>query len=110
MKIAKLTNVTAVEAAGLIVHLGGKELAYRDVPLLNESQIESLIVELGVNKTDALMFDTGAVFDRSAYELARDAVDAVVKAYPDRFKVIIFNTPDYGRRKETTADTLKTEV
>ena len=44
-------------------------------------------------------------------EEACGAVDAIVKAYPDRFKVVIFNTPGYGKRKEaTTADAPKTEV
>lgn len=97
MKTAKLTAVGTLEAAELIRRLGGSELAYRDAPLLDRSQIDDLISEARENKTNCIMFDAGAIFDRAAYELARDAVDALVKEFPGRFQVVIYNTPGYDR-------------
>lgn len=110
MKIAKLTNVTTVEAAGIVVHLGGRVLFHHDGPLLNLMHVMDVCNHFEASEADSIFFDTGAIFDRAAYGLARDAVDAIVEKHPDRLKVVIFNAPDYGRRKEATADAPKAEV
>lgn len=88
MKTAKLTNVTSGEVASIILILGGQRVLYRDAPLLNESQITEVVDEYKAGKCDTVFFDTGAIFDVPAYDLATQVVAALPKP-----KVVIYNKP-----------------
>ena len=99
MKKGKLVNVTTDEAGNIAVILGAKKTLYRNAPLLDISQIEEVADEYVRNDCDSLIFDTGAIFDKTAYGLAQDAVDKilertryVVGRHP---VVVIFNAPNY---------------
>lgn len=94
MKTAKLKGVTTVEAAGLIAHLGGQVMCYRDAPLLSETQIPEVVEEFKAGKCDSIMFDQGAVFDVVAYELATKCTVALKVAFADKLKVVTYNVPD----------------
>lgn len=95
MKTLKLRNITPIEASGLMVFLGGRVLLYRDAPLLNPSQIDDVITEIREKKPDCIIFDYGALFDRTAYEIARDCVDRIKKELPGQINIVIFNIPSY---------------
>lgn len=97
MKTLKLRNITPIEASALMVFLGGKVLLYRDAPLLNPSQIDEVILEIqnAEVKPDCIIFDYGAIFDRTAYEIARDCADRIKKELPGQIEIIIFNIPTY---------------
>lgn len=94
MKTGKLKGVTTVEAAGIIVHLGGQKMLYRDAPLLNVSQIIDVCKEAEEGEADSMLFDNGAVFDAKAYELAHEAVKEFEAKYPGQLKVVIYNVPE----------------
>jgi len=91
MKTGKLRGVTTVEAAGIITHLGGKTLLYRDAPLLSETQVPEVVEEFKANGCDCILFDSGAVFDGIAYGHAMHCVDDIKKKFGDKLKVVIFN-------------------
>jgi hypothetical protein len=91
MKTGKLKGVTTIEAAGIVMHLGGKTMLYRDAPLLNIAQIIDVCNEAEANEADSILFDKGALFDPAAYELAREAVKGFEEKYPDQLKVVIYN-------------------
>lgn len=91
MKTGKLTNVSTNDAGRLVQLLGGRTLLYRDAPLFDKSQIVDLVKEAKEANADSILFDSGAIFDEPAYELARDAVDEILKA--QKLEVVIYNFP-----------------
>lgn len=91
MKTGKLTNVSTNDAGRLVQLLGGRTLLYRDAPLFDKSQIVELIKGAKANKADSILFDGGAIFDEPAYDLAREAVEHIVKA--QKLEVVIYNFP-----------------
>ncbi|MDL1914134.1 MAG: hypothetical protein FDW93_06405 [Bergeyella sp.] len=95
MKKGTLTNVETVEAGKIVQVLGGERLLYRDIPLLDESQINVVAEEFKGQNCDCILFDKGALFDRVAYDLAYACVNEIKSKDPERLKVVIFNTPEF---------------